>query len=188
MSLCKLCYYNKRNCYVFQNSKFILTFGDATTFFPLIERYIRGFSFQSKETVKTIYTSTYTPPPPSNQKKHSGCMMWKNLISPPPPPPPEVSFCFTARLTSKSIEYIEWQRPLSGVHSITMEKLAQACDCGGCTPPPHPLNISTITYIVVVYTPAERADTLPLFLVSTCSTTGKPTRSFATERVSLDSV
>jgi hypothetical protein len=35
-------------------------------------------------------------------------------------------------------EYTEWQRPLSGVHvhSIMMEKLAQAGEGGGCTPFP----------------------------------------------------
>jgi hypothetical protein len=49
-------------------------------------------------------------------------------------------------------ENTEWQRPLSGVHSIMMEKLVQAGE-----------GISTITYKVVVYAPAERADTLPLF-------------------------
>ena len=31
---------------------------------------------------------------------------------------------------------IEWQRPLSGVHPIMMEKLAQAGEGGGCTPTP----------------------------------------------------
>jgi hypothetical protein len=30
-------------------------------------------------------------------------------------------------------EYTERQRPLSGVHSITMEKLAQTGEGGGCT-------------------------------------------------------
>jgi hypothetical protein len=33
-------------------------------------------------------------------------------------------------------EYTERQRPLSGVHSIMIEKLAQAGDGGGCTPTP----------------------------------------------------
>ncbi len=61
-------------------------------------------------------------------------------------------------------EYTEWQRPLSGVDSIMMEKLAQADEGGGCTRPP-PFTISTITYKVVVYSPAERADTLPLSLL-----------------------
>ncbi len=64
----------------------------------------------------------------------------------------------------ESTEYTEWQRPLSGVHFIMMEKVAQAGrEGGGCTPPP--FTISTITYRVVVYAPAERADTLPLFLL-----------------------
>jgi hypothetical protein len=34
---------------------------------------------------------------------------------------------------------------------------------GGASPPP--FTISTVTYKVAVYTPAERADTLPLFLL-----------------------
>jgi hypothetical protein len=61
-------------------------------------------------------------------------------------------------------EYTEWQRQLSGVHSIVMEKLAQAAKGGGCTPTPFHF-INTITYKVVVYAPAERAVTLPLFLL-----------------------
>ncbi len=62
-------------------------------------------------------------------------------------------------------EYTEWQRPLSGIHSIMMEKLAQGGEggAGGARPPP--CNISTITYKVVAYAPAERAYTLPLFLL-----------------------
>ncbi len=36
--------------------------------------------------------------------------------------------------TVYSTEYTECQRPLSGVHSIMMEKLAQAGEGGGCTP------------------------------------------------------
>ncbi len=32
--------------------------------------------------------------------------------------------------------YTEWQPPLSGVHSIMMEKLAQVCGYGVCTPTP----------------------------------------------------
>jgi hypothetical protein len=34
-------------------------------------------------------------------------------------------------------EYAEWQRPLSGVHSIMMEKLVQAGEGGEGTRPPH---------------------------------------------------
>ncbi len=39
-------------------------------------------------------------------------------------------------------EYTDWQRPLSRVrvHSIMMEKFAQAVAAGGCTPTPfHPI-------------------------------------------------
>jgi hypothetical protein len=49
------------------------------------------------------------------------------------------------------------QRPLSGVHSIIMEKLAQAGEGGGGVTST-PLSISIVTYKVVVYAPAERAD------------------------------
>ncbi len=44
-----------------------------------------------------------------------------------------------------------------------MENSAQAGEVGGERPPPFAL--STITYKVVVFAPAERADTLPLFLL-----------------------
>ncbi len=37
-------------------------------------------------------------------------------------------------------EYTEWKRPLSGAHSITMEKFAQAGEDGGCTHA-HPLSL-----------------------------------------------
>ncbi len=56
-------------------------------------------------------------------------------------------------------------RPLSGVHSIMMEKSTQPGVGGGCRCTPIPFTISTITYKVVVNAPAERADTLPLFLL-----------------------
>ncbi len=45
----------------------------------------------------------------------------------------------------------------NGVHSIMMVNKPGLMG-GGCT-------ISTITYKVVVYVPAERADTLPIFLL-----------------------
>jgi hypothetical protein len=50
--------------------------------------------------------------------------------------------------------------PLSGVHIIMMVKSAQPGEVGGSTTTPYIL--STITFKVVVYAPAERADTLPL--------------------------
>ncbi len=54
--------------------------------------------------------------------------------------------------------HTEWQRPLSGVHSILIEKLAG--EGGGCTPTP--LTLFTITYKVALYAPAQRTDTLTL--------------------------
>ncbi len=59
--------------------------------------------------------------------------------------------------------HTEWQRPLSGLKSILMEKLAQASVGGGACP--LPFTIFTITYkvAVYVYAPAERADKLTLF-------------------------
>jgi hypothetical protein len=44
-----------------------------------------------------------------------------------------------------------------------MEKLAQAGEGGGAHP--SPFTISTITYKVEVYAPAETAGTIPLFLL-----------------------
>jgi hypothetical protein len=62
----------------------------------------------------------------------------------------------------------ELQRPLSGVHSIMMEKLAQAGEGGGARPPP--FTIFTITYKVAVYAPAESADThSPSFISTLCT-------------------
>jgi hypothetical protein len=48
-----------------------------------------------------------------------------------------------------------------------MEKLAQPGKVGGegCGARPPLFTINTIMYKVVVYAPAERADTLPLFLL-----------------------
>jgi hypothetical protein len=57
--------------------------------------------------------------------------------------------------------HTEWQRPLSCLRSIMMEKLAQTDEGGGARPTP--FTIVTITNKVAVSAPAERADTLPLF-------------------------
>ncbi len=62
--------------------------------------------------------------------------------------------------------HTEWHRPLSGVHSIMMEKSAPPGESGGTRLPP--FTISTITDKVVVYAPAERAYTIStifLFLI-----------------------
>ncbi len=57
-----------------------------------------------------------------------------------------------------STDYTDWQRQLS----IMMEKLPQAGEGWGVQAPP--FTTSTITYKVEMYAPAERVDTLPLFL------------------------
>ncbi len=62
-------------------------------------------------------------------------------------------------------EYTEWQWPLSGIHSIVMEKSHQPGGGGGHTRRPPPFTLSTFTYKVVVCAPAERADKLSLFLL-----------------------
>jgi hypothetical protein len=59
----------------------------------------------------------------------------------------------------------EWQWPLSGVHSIIRVKSAEPGRGGDTRPPPPPFTLSTITSKVVVYAPAKRAGTLPLFLL-----------------------
>ncbi len=69
------------------------------------------------------------------------------------------------RLSVTDTEHTERQRPLSGVHSIMMEKLAQVgegVDCT-CTPTPVHCIYCTIRHKVVVYAPAERAHKLPYF-------------------------
>jgi hypothetical protein len=68
---------------------------------------------------------------------------------------------FATLLATLATEYTGWQWPLSDVHTSMIEKLAQAGE-GERTPP---FTISSITYKVVVYAPAERADTLPLLLL-----------------------
>jgi hypothetical protein len=50
-------------------------------------------------------------------------------------------------------EQIEWQWPLSGVHSIMMVNSAKPGEGGGCTPIP-PFTLSTIKSEVVMYAPA----------------------------------
>jgi hypothetical protein len=57
----------------------------------------------------------------------------------------------------------EWQWPLSGVHSIMMVKSARSGEGGDARP--LPFTLSNLTSKVVVYAPAERAYTLPLFLL-----------------------
>jgi len=59
--------------------------------------------------------------------------------------------------------HTERQWPLSGAHSIMMVKSDQPGERVGLRPP-H-LTLSTITSKVVVYAPAERADTLLLYLL-----------------------
>ncbi len=56
---------------------------------------------------------------------------------------------------------IDWQWLLCGVHSIMMVNSAQPDAGRGCTPSPF-----HSTCKVVVYAPAERADTLLLFLIN----------------------
>jgi hypothetical protein len=39
-----------------------------------------------------------------------------------------------AKVEGHTTEYTDWKLPLSGVHSIMMEKSAQAGEGAGCTP------------------------------------------------------
>jgi hypothetical protein len=57
--------------------------------------------------------------------------------------------------------HTEWQWPISGVHSIMMEKSALTGEGGGCRP--IPFHSITIMNKVAVYAPAERVDILHLF-------------------------
>jgi hypothetical protein len=57
--------------------------------------------------------------------------------------------------------HAEWQWPLSGVYSIMMEKSAQLVRIGGCTPIPFTISRTKVS----VSAPAEKADTLPVFLL-----------------------
>ncbi len=66
---------------------------------------------------------------------------------------------------SRTLYTLDWQWPLSGVHPIMMEKSAQPGEGRGCSGArPSPFTISTITYNFVIYAPAQKVDTLPLFI------------------------
>ncbi len=69
--------------------------------------------------------------------------------------------------------HTKWQRPLSGVHSIVMEKLAGEGG-GALHAHPHPLTLYLPSYKVAVYAPAERADTLTLVHLYFCILCGTP--------------
>jgi hypothetical protein len=61
--------------------------------------------------------------------------------------------------------HTEWQRPLSGAHSIMMEKLAQAGVGGWCTTTYFHYIVFTITYNIAVYTPVHFIS-IPFYSVS----------------------
>ncbi len=63
------------------------------------------------------------------------------------------------------VEYAEWQGHFVA-YIFVMEKLAQAGEGVGVHAQP-PFTISSIMYNVVVYAPADRAETPPLFLLYT---------------------
>ncbi len=58
------------------------------------------------------------------------------------------SFMLNSYQACKHRVHTEWQWPLSGVHSIMMEKSAQPGEDGVCTPVVPPFTLSTITYKV----------------------------------------
>ena len=105
---------------------------------------------------------------------------------------------------STHVVHTEWQRPLSGVHPIMMEKLAQAGGVGDAGPPP--FIVFTVMYKVAVYAPAERVDgycALPLFHLypyvlcgstpqymgyqhpSSCATSSSSSRGFQQRRTNV---
>jgi hypothetical protein len=65
----------------------------------------------------------------------------------------------------RTTEYTEWQWPLYGIDSIMMLKSAQPGGGRGRGARPSPLTLVPVTS--VVYAQAERADTLPIFLLYT---------------------
>ncbi len=95
-----------------------------------------------------------------------------HTVIPPPPSataPPPLLISWTPGRPSHKV-HTEWQRQLSGilVHSIMMEKLAQAGEDGGCMPLPTPFHYiyrDHLQYKVVVYAAAETTSTLPIFLL-----------------------
>ncbi len=74
----------------------------------------------------------------------------------------------------------EWQRPLSGVHSIMIEKWAQAGEGGECTPSPFHYTVFTITYA-----PAERHTVKKIYRIPVFFFT-KPFRNGKTPMLTRD--
>jgi hypothetical protein len=64
-------------------------------------------------------------------------------------------------LCSYHSAHTEWQCPISGAHSIMMDKSAHADECGWCKPTHFSLYLLSCTKSV--YAPAVRKETLPLF-------------------------
>ncbi len=93
-------------------------------------------------------------PPPLSSYFHSCLLPWKRKKY--------NAFLLVIWLVHRVL-YTQWQWPLSDVHSIMIVKSAQNGEGGGLTSTP--FTISTIMCKVVVYAPAERVDTLPLFLL-----------------------
>jgi hypothetical protein len=69
---------------------------------------------------------------------------------------PQSTLLFTS--TDEGVQ-IDWQWPLTGVHSIMMVNSSQPGESGGCIP--SPFTLSTILSEAVVYAPTERADHRP---------------------------
>ncbi len=81
--------------------------------------------------------------------------------------PPVLRKCM--RMMHDHRVHTEWQWPISGVHSIMMEKLALAGESGGGqTHPPFTLFAITYRYKVAVYAQAEPHS--PYFMYSVCMT------------------
>ncbi len=59
--------------------------------------------------------------------------------------------------------HTEWRLPISGVHPIMMERSALAGEGWGCTPAHLSAYYHDVQSCSVLYTPAEMANTLPLF-------------------------
>jgi hypothetical protein len=78
-----------------------------------------------------------------------------------------VNFSLLLFLRNDHSVHIEWQWPISGVHSIMMEKSALAGESGGCTSPLPLYLLYHLVQKVAVYALAESWQIHSLYFIST---------------------
>jgi hypothetical protein len=97
------------------------------------------------------------PPPPKTETKNKSCTVHAEAFS--------AQFMKPYFLIFGSTEYTQSGNATFWRHFKMKVKSAQPGEGGGGVARPPPYTLSTIASEVVVYAPAERADTLPPFLL-----------------------